>query len=583
MNHTDIFLPVKNKVSHSIFLASIAQVLKLSIWLMLIWVLHQLMLDTSVFPGLPIVSLLVLSILFYTLRTYAHDKSHYAAFELEKILRTRLIKKINQLPIETVRNMGNGNLVKTLIDDIKELHAFVADAPPLKAEAFVTPIFTLLVLFIFNWVFASIVFAITLVTFLLLSFIMKKAKLLKESYNNATIQINSKIIEYIQGMSAVRTFDAGEGAFGQYQKALENYSQVVFHWLQSMRLSTKIARSLFSAMPMSIILVVGLSLAQLNDQISFITTFCFLLLAIGIAESVHPVMSLFQILQKSKAAIERIFEVENLPILEAPSTPLLPDNNEIIFKNVGFSYLNSDTVLSNINIKIPENSFTALIGTSGSGKTTLTNLIPRFLDATSGTITLGGVNIKEIEYAELMSRISFVFQDNFLFSCSIADNIRYGLDDISDEDVIEAAKKAEIHDFILTLPQQYNTLAGERGQLLSGGQKQRITIARVFLQNRPIVILDEPTAFSDARNEALLLKAFNRLIDKNKTVIMVTHRLSTIVNADQIILLDKGMIKIYGTHNDLIENSSDYKLLWQEYNKAKDWSIPVNNLADGEK
>ena len=583
MNHTDIFLPVKNKVSYSIFLASIAQVLKLSIWLMLIWVLHQLMLDTSVFPGLPIVSLLVLSILFYTLRTYAHDKSHYAAFELEKILRTRLIKKINQLPIETVRNMGNGNLVKTLIDDIKELHAFVADAPPLKAEAFVTPIFTLLVLFIFNWVFASIVFAITLVTFLLLSFIMKKAKLLKESYNNATIQINSKIIEYIQGMSAVRTFDAGEGAFGQYRKALENYSQVVFHWLQSMRLSTKIARSLFSAMPMSIILVIGLSLAQLNDQISFITTFCFLLLAIGIAESVHPVMSLFQILQKSKAAIERIFEVENLPILKAPSNPLLPDNNEIIFKNVGFSYQNAGTVLSNINIKIPENSFTVLIGTSGSGKTTLANLIPRFLDTTSGMITLGGVNIKDVEYAELMSRISFVFQDNFLFSCSIADNIRYGLNGISDDDVIEAAKKAEIHDFILTLPEQYNTLAGERGQLLSGGQKQRITIARVFLQNRPIVILDEPTAFSDARNEALLLKAFNRLIDRNKTVIMVTHRLSTIVNADQIILLDKGMIKTHGTHNDLIENSSAYKLLWQEYNKAKGWSIPVNNLADGEK
>ena len=452
MNHTDIFLPVKNKVSYSIFLASIAQVLKLSIWLMLIWVLYQLMLDASVFPGLPILSLLVLSILFYTLRTYAHDKSHYAAFELEEILRTRLIKKINQLPIETVRNMGSGNLVKTLIDDIKELHAFVADAPPLKAEAFVTPIFTLLVLFIFNWVFASIVFAITLVTFLLLSFIMKKAKLLKESYNNATIQINGKIIEYIQGMSAVRTFDAGEGAFGQYQKALENYSQVVFHWLQSMRLSTKIARSLFSAMPMSIILVVGLSIAQLNDQISFITTFCFLLLAIGIAESVYPVMSLFQILQKSKAAIERIFEVENLPILKAPTNPLLPDNNEIIFKNVGFSYQNSGTVLSNINIKIPENSFTVLIGTSGSGKTTLANLIPRFLDTTSGTITLGGVNIKDIEYAELMSRISFVFQDNFLFSCSIADNIRYGLNGISDDDVIEAAKKAEIHDFILTLP-----------------------------------------------------------------------------------------------------------------------------------
>jgi ATP-binding cassette subfamily B protein len=581
MNHTDIFLPVKKKISHSIFWASIAQVLKISIWLILIWVLHQLIADSRVFPWLPVISLLIISILFYTLRIYAHDKSHYAAFELEEILRTRLVKKINQLPVETVRNMGGGNLVKTLIDDIKELHAFVADAPPLKAEAFVTPIFTLAVLFVFNWVFAGIVFAITLVTFLLLSYIMKRGKILKETYNNATIQINSKIIEYIQGMSAVRTFDAGEGAFGQYQKALENYCSVVFHWLQSMRLSSKIARSLFSAMPMSIILIVGLSFAQLHDHISFITTFCFLLLAIGIAESIHPVMGLFQILQKSKAAIERIFDVENLPVLNAPENPLHPENNEIIFDNVSFSYQNADVVLSNITIRIPENTFTVLIGTSGSGKTTLANLIPRFLDATAGAITLGGVNIKDIEYVELMAKISFVFQDNFLFSCSIADNIRYGLNDISDEEVIEAAKKAEIHDFIMQLPEQYNTLAGERGQLLSGGQKQRITIARTFLQNRPIVILDEPTAFSDARNEALLLKAFNRLIDKNKTVIMVTHRLASVINADQIILLDKGMITAHGRHEELIENSEDYKTLWQEYKKAKSWSIPTNDI-DGE-
>lgn len=581
MNHTDIFLPVKKKISHSIFWASIAQVLKISIWLMLIWVLHQLIADSSVFPWLPVISLLIISILFYTLRIYAHDKSHYAAFELEEILRTRLVKKINQLPIETIRNMGGGNLVKTLIDDIKELHAFVADAPPLKAEAFVTPIFTLVVLFIFNWFFASIVFAITLVTFLLLSYIMKRGRLLKETYNNATVQINSKIIEYIQGMSAVRTFDAGEGAFGQYQKALENYCAVVFHWLQSMRLSSKIARSLFSAMPMSIILIVGLSFAQLHDHISFITTFCFLLLAIGIAESIHPVMGLFQILQKSKAAIERIFDVENLPVLKAPENPRHPDNNEIVFDNVGFSYQNADVVLSNITIRIPENAFTVLIGTSGSGKTTLANLIPRFLDATAGVITLGGVNIKDIEYAELMAKISFVFQDNFLFSCSIADNIRYGLNDISDEEVIEAAKKAEIHDFIMRLPEQYNTLAGERGQLLSGGQKQRITIARTFLQNRPIVILDEPTAFSDARNEALLLKAFNRLMDKNKTVIMVTHSLASVINADQIILLDKGRITAHGRHEELIANSDDYKTLWQEYKKAKSWSIPTNDI-DGE-
>ncbi len=579
MKHDDIFLPVKKKIFYSVFWASIAQVLKLSIWSTLIWVLHYLISDSGIFPWFPVISLLALSVFYYTLKVYAHDKSHYAAFELEEILRTRLVKKINQLPIEMVRNMGSGNLVKTLIDDIKELHVFVADAPPLKAEAFVTPVFILFVLFILNWIFASIVFTITLVTFLVLNFIMKKGKLVKETYNSANIQINSRIIEYVQGMSAVRTFDAGEGAFAQYQKALQNYCDVIFRWLRSMRLSTKIARSLFSPMPMSIILAIGLSIAQLNSQISFIITFSFLLLAIGIVESIHPVMGLNHMLQKSKIAIERIFEVENLPALKIPVNPQLPSNHEIVFDNVSFSYQKSAVVLSNINIRIPENSFTALIGQSGSGKTTLANLIPRFLDVTAGAITLGGVNIRDIEPAELMSRISFVFQDNFLFSCSVADNIRYGLNDISDEEVFEAAKKAEIHDFVMRLPEQYNTLAGERGLLLSGGQKQRITIARAFLQNRPILILDEPTAFSDARNEALLLKAFNRLIDKHKTVIMVTHRLATAIDADQIILLDKGTIMAHGSHDDLIENSEDYKSLWQEYKKAKSWSIPTNHVT----
>ncbi|WP_348649039.1 ABC transporter ATP-binding protein [Providencia stuartii] len=255
----------------------------------------------------------------------------------------------------------------------------------------------------------------------------------------------------------------------------------------------------------------------------------------------------------------------------------------MILKQVGFSYEETDKTLSDINLRIPEKSFTVLIGASGSGKTTLVNMIPRFFDATEGEVLLGGVNIKDIHYQELMSRISFVFQDNFLFSCSIADNIRYGLHDISDEDVIEAAKKAEIHDFIMRLPEKYDTLVGERGQLLSGGQKQRITIARTFLQDRPIIILDEPTAFSDARNEFLLLKAFSRLIELNKTVIMVTHRLSTVTDADQIIFLEKGTIKAQGKHNELIEHCADYQALWDEYKKAKNWSIPTDHGVNNEK
>lgn len=578
MVYSDIFLPVKKKINQSIVIAAFAQILKLSVWLILIWIMNALKNDSSSFPIVPLICLLIISIIFYVLRVYAHDKSHYAAFELEEILRKRLVEKINQLPLETARNIGSGNLIKVLIDDIKGLHAFVADAPPLKAEAIVTPIFTLLVLFIFNWLFACLVLFITLVSFVILSYLLRKGHLLKQQYNEATVEINSRIIEYIQGMNAVRTFDAGEGAYSQYRTALTNYSQLVFDWLYSSRYSSKIARSLFSPMLVNCILIIGLSFAYMSEQVSFTTIFSFLLLTAGIAESIYPVMGLFQILEKSKAAIDRIFEVESLPVLTRTDTYNTPSNNEILFKNVYFSYQNNQQVLSDINLRIIENSFTVFIGNSGSGKTTLANLIPRFLDVEQGSITLGGIDIKQIEYNQLISKISLVPQDNFLFSCSIADNIRYGLDNITDQQVIEAAQKAEIHNFIMSLPQQYQTLAGERGQLLSGGQKQRIAIARTFLQNRPIIILDEPTAFSDAINEALLLKAFTRLIEQHKTVIMITHRLSSAIKADQIIFLEQGKIIAQGHHDDLIKSSDKYQALWQEYQQARNWTIAVNSV-----
>lgn len=574
MDYKNILAPVQVDITRSIALASIAQGLKLSIWLIMIWILHCLSLDSHHFPLLPISCLFAISVIFYTLRVYAHDQSHYAAFSLEKILRTRLVRKINQLPIETVNHLGHGYLVKVLVDDIKELHAFVADAPPLKAEAFVTPILTLLILFLFNWLFATVVLCVTVITFLLLSFIMKKGKLLKEDYNRATTQINSRIIEYIQGMTAVRIFDAGEGSYARYQKALNDYKDTVFQWLYSVRLSSKIARSLFTPMPMTLLLIIGLSIASLHREISFITLFSFQLLAVGIAESIHPVMGLFALLEKSQAAIERIVSIENLPILDIADNPKSPTDYTITFDAVSLGYQNKDSqVLSDIDAHIREKSFTIILGASGSGKTTMVNLIPRFLEATQGTIRIGGIDVRNIAHQELMSKISLVSQDNFLFSCSIADNIRYGLQGISDQAVIEAAQKAEIHDFIMTLPQQYHTSVGERGQLLSGGQKQRIAIARAFLQNRPIVILDEPTAFSDARNEALLLKAFMRLVNQQKTVIMITHRLENAKKAEKIILLNGGKIQACGNHDVLLKQSEAYQMLWADHLATKEWKL----------
>ena len=322
---------------------------------------------------------------------------------------------------------------------------------------------------------------------------------------------------------------------------------------------------------MLFLIVLGVYLHSLA-LLSTFGFFAFLVLAAGLIETMHPYMGLFHLLERSRAAIERINEIKTLENATALLPLQMPKGYAVQFEQVNFSYDADKATLKNIDFSVPQNSFTAIIGTSGSGKTTLLNLLLRFWDVDSGKITLGGADIRHMEQDQLMKYCSVVFQDNFLFSCSIAENIAYGIENVTEEAIINAAKQARIHDFIMTLPEQYQTKVGERGQLLSGGQKQRISIARAFLQNRPILLLDEPTAFSDAKNEADLMQAFHALM-QNKTVIMVAHRLSSITQADQIIYLENGKIIAQGNHQALLQANVAYQTLWAEYQQAKSWTI----------
>lgn len=402
----------------------------------------------------------------------------------------------------------------------------------------------------------------------------------RRQYGIALSAINAAIIEYVQGMSTIRTFDAGNSSYGRFQTALVQFNRVMSEWLQQVGFSTRLARSLFTPMPMMMLLIAVGSYWHYLGWISSFTLFAFLILAAGLIETMHPYMGLYQLLEKSRAAIERINELESMASLPMSQMPQQPQRFDIEYQQVNFRYsAESAQVLNNISFMIPENSFTAVIGASGSGKTTLMNLLLRFWDVSSGSIRLGGVDIRQMNPQDLMTRCSVVFQDNFLFSCSIAENIAYGLDNADPDDIIQAAKKAHIHDFIMTLPQQYQTHVGERGQLLSGGQKQRLTIARAFLQNRPILILDEPTAFSDARNEANLVQVFNELM-QNKTVIMIAHRLSSIKPADQILYLQQGEIIARGDHQTLLSTSEPYRTLWHDYQQAKSWTLPATEKTD---
>ncbi|XDZ50560.1 ABC transporter ATP-binding protein [Neisseriaceae bacterium CLB008] len=574
MKHKTIYAPVAGQLRRSMVLTSLAQVMKIAIWLLMVAVIYVLGQGMEGNHYWLVGALLALTVAYYTLKIRAHDQSHYAAFRLEEILRQRLAKKISQLPIGYVRQVGTGALAKVMLDDVQALHSYIADAPPLKAEAYVTPVLVFVVLFYLDWRLALAVLGFSVLVFVTLKLLMRKGRAYRRLYSQALAQVNGAIIEYVQGMATVRTFDAGESSYSRYHDALENYDSVMQRWLNKIGVTMRLARTLFTPMPMQIFLLLVGTYLSFHYELSFTTFFAFLLLAAGIVETMHPYMGLHQLLEKSRASIERIFELEAQAALVEPDVPQTPINHHIRYENVSFRYHEAGPdVLSQVSLSIPEHSFTAIVGSSGSGKTTLMNLLPRFWDVSAGRISIGGVDVREMTQDELMSRCSFVFQDNFLFSCSIADNIRYGLD-ADDEAVVAAAKLAEIHDFIMTLPEQYHTKVGERGQLLSGGQKQRLTIARAFLQDRPILVLDEPTAFSDAQNEALLMKAFNQLM-QDKTVIMIAHRLSTIIHADQIVYLQEGQVIAQGRHAALLAESEAYQQLWSDYQQSQSWSLTV--------
>ncbi|MBN6065244.1 ABC transporter ATP-binding protein [Aggregatibacter actinomycetemcomitans] len=570
-HHQQICQPVAAQLRRSMWLATFAQGLKIAIWLLMIHIVFNVS-QFMFFPYWQLVALLGVSILYYTCKIKAHDQSHYAAFELEKILRQRLALKISRLPLGKVHEIGSGGLTKVLCDDVKELHAFVADAPPLKAEAYSTPLFVFIALFWLNWQLATTVAVFLVVLFVILQRLMRHSKLGYRDYGIAVGRINSAIIEYIQGMSTIRTFDGGQSSYSRFHAALLHFNQIMFAWLAKVGTPTRLARALFTPMPiMLFLLILGMSLHHLAVLSTF-TLFAFLVLAAGLIETMHPYMGLFHLLERSRAAIERIHEIET-PENSTALLPLqTPQGYHICFDRVSFGYAQDKPILHDITFHVPQNSFTAIIGTSGAGKSTLLSLLLRFWDVTQGKITLGDADIRHMDAQQLMSYCSVVFQDNFLFSCSIAENIAYGIENATHEHIIAAAKQARIHDFIMTLPEQYQTKVGERGQLLSGGQKQRITIARAFLQNRPILLLDEPTAFSDAKNEADLLQAFRALM-RHKTVIMVAHRLSSIIHADQIIYLSAGKIIAQGTHSTLLRDSPAYQKLWAEYQQAKAWTM----------
>lgn len=497
------------------------------------------------------------------------DASHEAAFDTLMGMRRNFADKMTRLPLGKITEQGVGSYKKNFIDDIENVELIVAHMIPEGIPYVLTPILVFIVLFILDWRLALLSMASIPIGMIAVILMMKAGIKKMGSYYQSAQKMNSTIVEYISGMEVIKIFNRTTNSYEKYVSSVENYKKYTLDWIKDSWKYTAIYRAvlpcaIFLLLPVGIVLFINGTLA--------ISSFVFsLLLALSLGLPLVKLVEFFPLIPQLNYKInqlEKTFDGDELTIVDQG---LSPKNYNVEFKNVTFAYDTKD-VIKDISFCAQENSVTAIVGASGSGKSTLAKLLVHFWDVTAGQITIGDVNINEMSFEKLMSLISYVSQDTFLFNTSIMENIRLGRPDATDEEVIATAKLAMCHQFVSNLSKGYETIVGEAGDKLSGGEKQRITIARAILKNAPIIIFDEATAFTDSENEDKIQEAINRLI-AGKTLLVIAHRLSTIVEADQIVLLDEGTISMKGRHDELLKKSEIYKSLWNSHIKAIDWDI----------
>ena len=507
----------------------------------------------------------------YLLRTLLYNGalsvSHRATFSILKTIRQKLLTKLPRLPLGTVMDTSSGKLKQTIVDQVDSMETTLAHLFPEMTANITAPVLTLVFLFVLDWRLALLSLAVFPIAFFFMMMVMGSYSKDFAGAVQATNEMSAAMVEYINGVEVIKAFNQGKNSYARLVDKVKANAQYYYDWMRRSQLGMSMAYAFFPAQMLTVLPLgwVFYTHGTLTAE-TFITV---IILALGMSAPIVAAFNFVDTLAQVKTTVEQVDEVLKAEEQVHSEKPVSFSDHSIEVNNVSFGYHKDKEILHDVSLHIPQKGMTALVGPSGSGKSTLAKLAAGFWDVESGSITMGGHDLKEIPLTQLYDQVAFVSQDNYLFDDTIRENIRMGRMNATDAEVEAVAYDAGCDSFIKNLENGFDTKVGGGGAHLSGGERQRIAIARAMLKNAPIIVLDEATAYIDPENEAVIQSAVARLV-KDKTVIVIAHRLSTITGADNIVVLKDGRIEAQGKHEELLASSPLYRDMWQAHMGTKE-------------